>query len=118
MSKKIEVKVNMHDQKCKTKVLKAVTKLTGINEVSVDLAKQMVVVIGDVDPVCVVCRIRKIDKTAKIMLVLPWSMDILNHMEVEVASFSKMKYEVPLIDYFSMENIKKVVCIPGLISIV
>ncbi|KVI08058.1 Heavy metal-associated domain, HMA [Cynara cardunculus var. scolymus] len=92
----------MHDQKCKTKVLKAVTKLTGINEVSVDLAKQMVVVIGDVDP----------------MLVLPWSMDILNHMEVEVASFSKMKYEVPLIDYFSMENIKKVVCIPGLISIV
>ncbi|PWA66512.1 reverse transcriptase domain-containing protein [Artemisia annua] len=74
----------MHCEKCKTEVLKAVTKLSGINEVSVDLEKQMLVVIGDVDPVCVVKRVRKIGKIAE-MLAL--SLDIHNHVMVELASF-------------------------------
>nr|GEW21172.1 heavy metal-associated isoprenylated plant protein 2-like [Tanacetum cinerariifolium]GEX48474.1 heavy metal-associated isoprenylated plant protein 2-like [Tanacetum cinerariifolium] len=71
MSKKIELKVNMHSQTCKTKVLKAVTKVLGIDEVSMDLEKQMLIVIGDVDPVCVVARVRKIGKIAEIVSVGP-----------------------------------------------
>ncbi|GJY72565.1 putative reverse transcriptase domain-containing protein [Tanacetum coccineum] len=65
---KIEVKVNMHCEKCKTEVLKAVMKLSGINEVLVNLEKQMLVVIRDVDP-------------------LASSLDIHNHVKVEIASF-------------------------------
>ena len=61
----------MHCEKCKTEVLKAVTKLSGINEVSVNLEKQMLVVIGDVDPVCVVKRVRKIGKIAQMVSVGP-----------------------------------------------
>ena len=71
MFQKIEVSVNMHCEKCKTEVLKAVTKLSGINEVSVNLEKQMLVVIGDVDPVCVVKRVRKIGKIAQMVSVGP-----------------------------------------------
>ncbi|KVH87609.1 Heavy metal-associated domain, HMA [Cynara cardunculus var. scolymus] len=70
MSKRIELKVDMYCEKCRTKVLKAVSKLSGINEVSVDLKKQVLVVIGDVDPVSVVCRVRKIGKRANIISVL------------------------------------------------
>lgn len=61
----------MHSQACKTKVLKAVTKVIGIDEVSADLEKQMLIVIGDVDPVCVVARVRKIGKIAEIVSVGP-----------------------------------------------
>ncbi|PWA37803.1 Heavy metal-associated domain, HMA [Artemisia annua] len=71
MPKKIELKVNMHSQACKTKVLKAVTKVIGIDEVSADLEKQMLIVIGDVDPVCIVARVRKIGKIAEIVSVGP-----------------------------------------------
>lgn len=65
------MKVNMHCQTCKTDVLKAVTNVLGIDEVSVDLEKQILVVIGDVDPVCVVARVRKIGKIAEIISVGP-----------------------------------------------
>lgn len=71
MYQKIEVKVNMHCEKCKIAVLKAVTKLSGIDEVLVDLEKQMLVVIGDGDPVCVVTRVRKIGKIAEMISVGP-----------------------------------------------
>ncbi|GJT55680.1 heavy metal-associated isoprenylated plant protein 2-like protein, partial [Tanacetum coccineum] len=71
VGQKIEVNVNMHCEKCKTEVLKAVTKLSGINEVSVNLEKQMLVVIGDVDPVCVVKAVRKTGKIANITSVGP-----------------------------------------------
>ncbi|KVI04078.1 heavy metal-associated isoprenylated plant protein 2-like [Cynara cardunculus var. scolymus] len=52
-------------------VLKAVSKLSGINEVSVNLNKQELVVIGDVDPVCVVRRVRDTGKIAEIISVGP-----------------------------------------------
>ncbi|KAI3701916.1 hypothetical protein L6452_27390 [Arctium lappa] len=61
----------MHGEKCRTKVLKAVSKLSGINEVSVVLEKQELIVIGDVDPVCLVCRVREIGKRAEIISVGP-----------------------------------------------
>ncbi|KAM0031449.1 putative heavy metal-associated domain, HMA, heavy metal-associated domain superfamily [Helianthus debilis subsp. tardiflorus] len=71
MHQKMEVKVNMHCVRCRTEVLKSVTKLLGIEEVSVDLEKQMLVVVGDVDPVKVVKRIKKTGKRAEIITVGP-----------------------------------------------
>uniref|UniRef100_A0A5B7BLE9 Putative heavy metal-associated isoprenylated plant protein 26 n=1 Tax=Davidia involucrata TaxID=16924 RepID=A0A5B7BLE9_DAVIN len=69
--KKIELKVNIQCQKCKTDVLKAVTKLTGIDQVSVDAEKGMLTVIGEVDPVLVATRVRKKGKAAEIISVGP-----------------------------------------------
>ncbi|KAJ4721789.1 Heavy metal-associated isoprenylated plant protein [Melia azedarach] len=69
--KKIVVKVNINCQICKTDVLKAVTKLSGIDQLSVDGEKGTLTVIGEVDPVLIVERLRKIGKTAEITSVGP-----------------------------------------------
>ncbi|KAA8535200.1 hypothetical protein F0562_030203 [Nyssa sinensis] len=69
--KKIELKVNIWCQKCKTDVLKAVAKLGGIDQVSVDAEKGTLTVIGEVDPVLVAIRLRKKGKEAKIISVGP-----------------------------------------------
>lgn len=61
----------MHCEKCRTDVLKSVTKLPGIDDISIDLEKQTLVVIGDVDPVSVVERVRKAGKRADIVTVGP-----------------------------------------------
>ncbi|CAL5399168.1 unnamed protein product [Camellia sinensis] len=63
--KKIELKVGIYCHKCKTEVLKAVTKLTGIDQVSVDAEKGTLTVIGNVDPVCVTTQVRR--KTGKVV---------------------------------------------------
>ncbi|XP_057497344.1 heavy metal-associated isoprenylated plant protein 43-like [Actinidia eriantha] len=69
--KKTVLRVSINCQKCKKQVLKAVTKLEGINSVAVDGEKWTLTVIGVVDPVCVVKQIRKIGKTAEILTVGP-----------------------------------------------
>ncbi|XP_060673754.1 heavy metal-associated isoprenylated plant protein 2-like [Ziziphus jujuba] len=69
--KKTVIQVNIKCQKCKTDVLKATTKLSGIQEVSVDGEKELLSVVGDVDPVLVVKNLRKIGKVAKIISVGP-----------------------------------------------
>ncbi|XP_034708022.1 heavy metal-associated isoprenylated plant protein 2-like [Vitis riparia] len=69
--KKIVLKVNIHCQKCKRDVLKAVTKLTGINQVTVDGEKGTLTVVGDVDPVLLTETVRKSGKVAEIMSVGP-----------------------------------------------
>ncbi|KAL9681870.1 hypothetical protein QQ045_013659 [Rhodiola kirilowii] len=60
---KIVVKVSIHCEKCKQAVFKAVTKLTGIDQVSLDEEKGLLTIIGTVDPVVVVERVR--EKTRK-----------------------------------------------------
>ncbi|XP_050278455.1 heavy metal-associated isoprenylated plant protein 2-like [Quercus robur] len=69
--KKIVIKVNINCQICKTEVLKAVTKLTGIDKVSVDGEKGMLTIVGDVDPVLVVRNLKKIGKVPEIISVGP-----------------------------------------------
>ncbi|KAA8539166.1 hypothetical protein F0562_025858 [Nyssa sinensis] len=68
---KIELKVNIWCQKCKTDVLKAVAKLGGIDQVSVDAEKGTLTVIGEVDPVLVAIRLRKKGKEVEIISVGP-----------------------------------------------
>ncbi|XP_027162056.1 heavy metal-associated isoprenylated plant protein 43 [Coffea eugenioides] len=69
--KKTEVKVNINCHKCKSDVLKAVTKLQGVDQVTADAAKGIVTVVGEVDPVCVITRVRKTGKFAEIISVGP-----------------------------------------------
>lgn len=51
--------------------MKTVTKLSGVDQVSVDLPKDMLVVVGDVDPVSVTTCLRKKKWVAKIVSVGP-----------------------------------------------
>ncbi|KAK9123297.1 hypothetical protein Sjap_012899 [Stephania japonica] len=69
--KKIVLKVSINCSKCKTKVLKAVTKLEGINSVAVDGEKGTVTVVGEIDPVKVTCGLRKTGKAVEIVSVGP-----------------------------------------------
>ncbi|GMN48374.1 hypothetical protein TIFTF001_017552 [Ficus carica] len=69
--KKTELKVGINCDRCKKDVLKAVTKLSGINQVSVNVEKGMLTVIGDVDPVLIVKQVRKIGKCVEIVSVGP-----------------------------------------------
>ncbi|XP_071725481.1 heavy metal-associated isoprenylated plant protein 2-like [Rutidosis leptorrhynchoides] len=71
MVQEIKVKVSMHCEKCRTEVMKAVTKLSNVDNITVDLEKQMLVVIGDVDPVCVATCLRKKKRFAEITSVGP-----------------------------------------------
>ncbi|KAF5952068.1 hypothetical protein HYC85_010012 [Camellia sinensis] len=68
---KIEVKVSIHCHKCKSDVLKSVTKLQGIDQVSVDSEKGILTVIGNVDPVLVANQVRKTGKVAELTGVGP-----------------------------------------------
>nr|XP_023887955.1 heavy metal-associated isoprenylated plant protein 2-like [Quercus suber] len=71
LAEKIVIKVNINCQICKTDVLKAVTKLTGIDEESVDGEKGMLTIVGDVEPVLVVRNLKKIGKVPAIISVGP-----------------------------------------------
>ncbi|KAL8114958.1 hypothetical protein AgCh_021689 [Apium graveolens] len=57
--------------KCRTQVLKAVTKLSGVDHVSASVANEIVTIIGDVDPVLVTSKVRKAGKRAEIISVAP-----------------------------------------------
>ncbi|CAO2174190.1 unnamed protein product [Urochloa humidicola] len=59
MSKKIVIKADLVGQKCKSEILAAVSKLQGIKSLDIDAEKCTLTVVGTVDPVCVVLRLKK-----------------------------------------------------------
>ncbi|KAI7745164.1 hypothetical protein M8C21_033939 [Ambrosia artemisiifolia] len=58
-NKKIVIKLDVHDNKCKRKVLKAVSGLEGIDSLTMDMKDQKLTVIGVLDPVCIVSKLKK-----------------------------------------------------------
>ncbi|GAA0141366.1 hypothetical protein LIER_02522 [Lithospermum erythrorhizon] len=69
---KIELKViSIHDQRSQTKIMKAITKLEGVDEVYVDKENKKITIKGEVDPVKVVKQIRKTGHNVEIISVGP-----------------------------------------------
>ncbi|XP_031498463.1 heavy metal-associated isoprenylated plant protein 43-like [Nymphaea colorata] len=69
---KTVIQVGIYCLKCQTSVMKAVSGLTGVNKVEVNVDKHTVTVFGDVDPVAVTKKLRKkTKKTAMILSVGP-----------------------------------------------
>ncbi|XP_011038421.1 PREDICTED: uncharacterized protein LOC105135295 isoform X2 [Populus euphratica] len=60
MLQKLVLKVDVHDQKTMTKIIKTTSNLAGVDSISVDRKENKMTVIADgIDPVVVVCRLRK-----------------------------------------------------------
>ncbi|KAI7995017.1 Heavy metal-associated isoprenylated plant protein 39 [Camellia lanceoleosa] len=61
--KKVVLKLDVHDEKAKHEAMKTVTSLTGIDSIVMDMKEKKLTVIGDVDPVIVVSKLRKLCHT-------------------------------------------------------
>ncbi|KAI3461937.1 hypothetical protein Pfo_018600 [Paulownia fortunei] len=71
MVQKTVLKVDISCEKCKTKLLKAVSGLQGVDKVEVDGAKGTLSVTGDADPYEIIVKTRKAGKYAEVVSIGP-----------------------------------------------
>ncbi|KAM3363093.1 heavy metal-associated isoprenylated plant protein 43 [Capsicum galapagoense] len=71
MVQKTVLKVDVSCDKCKKKILKAVSGLPGVEKVEIDEAKGTLSVTGDADPYKVIVRSRKAGKFAEVVSIGP-----------------------------------------------
>ncbi|KAK3413887.1 heavy metal-associated isoprenylated plant protein 43 [Eucalyptus grandis] len=71
MVKKTALKVSIPCEKCKKKLLKAISTLEGVDKIEVDSSKGMLTVTGDVDPYDVILQARKAGKYAEVVSIGP-----------------------------------------------
>ncbi|KAL5139671.1 Heavy metal-associated isoprenylated plant protein 39 [Glycine soja] len=57
---KVVLKVEVHEDKIKQKAMKVVSGISGVESVSVDMKDKKLTVIGDIDPVKVAAKLRKL----------------------------------------------------------
>ncbi|KAJ6708845.1 COPPER TRANSPORT PROTEIN FAMILY-RELATED [Salix koriyanagi] len=71
MSKKTIVSVELLCSKCRKKVMKLIATIEGITSIVLDPSKNTVTVIGEADPVKIICKVRKFRKSASITSIGP-----------------------------------------------
>ncbi|XXG64846.1 hypothetical protein AAC387_Pa05g2690 [Persea americana] len=71
MVQRTVLKVDISCQKCKKKLLRAVSGLQGVDKIEIDAAKGTLTVTGDADPVDIITRTRRTGKAAEVVSVGP-----------------------------------------------